>query len=65
MTTYGKYHIMAVLTDEEANRILNEMVEIFGEGLPNPKHYPLAFEYYVKLYRKYYMKEQNENSPSV
>jgi len=56
---------MAVLTDEEANRILNEMLEIFGEGLPNPEHYPLAFEYYVKLYQKYYMKEQNENSPSV
>ena len=56
---------MAVLTDEEANRILNEMVEIFGEGLPNPEHYPLAFEYYVKLYRKYYMKEENENSSNV
>jgi hypothetical protein len=56
---------MAVLTDEEANRILSGMVEIFGEGLPNPEHYPLAFEYYVKLYRKFYMEDKNENSPSV
>jgi hypothetical protein len=56
---------MAVLTDEEANRILNHMVEIFGEGLPNPEHYPLAFEYYVKLYRKFYMEQNNENSSNV
>lgn len=65
MTTYGKYHIMAVLTDEEANRILSQMIEIFGDRLPDPEHYPLAFEYYVKLYRKFYMEDKNENSSSV
>ena len=34
---------MAVLTDEEANRILSQMIEIFGDRLPDPEHYPLEF----------------------
>lgn len=56
---------MAVLTDEEANTVLNQMLEIFGDRLPNPEHYPLAFEYYVKLYKKYYMEQKNENSSNI
>jgi len=56
---------MTVLTNEEANRILSQMIEIFGDRLPDPEHYPLEFGYYVKLYRKFYMEEDNENSPSV
>jgi hypothetical protein len=56
---------MAVLTDEEAIKIYNHMVEIFGDNLPNLEHYPISFGYYVKLYKKYYMKEENENSSSV
>jgi len=56
---------MTVLTDEEANRILNQMIEVFGDRLPDPEHYPLEFGYYVKLYRKFYMEENNENSNSV
>jgi hypothetical protein len=39
------------MTDEQAQEILNKMVEEFGDKLPNPEHYPRAFAYYVRLFR--------------
>ena len=35
------------MTDEQ----IKEMVEMFGDKLPNPKHSPRQFEYYVLLYK--------------
>jgi len=38
------------MTDQEIEKILEEMKEMFGDKLPNPDHYPKIFEYFVKLY---------------
>ena len=40
------------MTDEELERVLDEMREFFGE-LPNPEHEPIRFAYYVKLWKYY------------
>lgn len=39
------------MTNEEAERIYNEMVDMFGDNLPDPDHYPKTFAYFVKLYK--------------
>ncbi len=51
------------MQNEELERIYNEMVEIFGEKLPNPEQEPVRFAYYVKLY-KYYHKPSAFSSAS-
>lgn len=33
------------------NEQINEMIEMFGDKLPNPIHYPIQFAYYAKLYK--------------
>jgi hypothetical protein len=38
------------MTDEEIEKILEEMKKMFGDELPNFEHYPRSFAYYVKLY---------------
>lgn len=38
------------MTDEELQAILDDMEEKFGQ-LPDPNHYPGAFEYLMKLYK--------------
>ena len=39
---------------EELEKIHQEMVDIFGDHLPNPEQEPIRFAYYVKLYKYYY-----------
>lgn len=57
---------MTVLTDEEILKAYEEMKEHYGDKLPNPDHFPSVFGYYVKLFKTYHMKkEENENSTSV
>ena len=41
-------------SNEELEKIYQEMVEIFGDHLPNPEQEPVRFAYYVKLYRYFY-----------
>ena len=53
------------MTDDEVLKIYNEMVEEYGNKLPNPDHYPKVFQYYVKLYlhyRKHNPKNENPNT---
>lgn len=38
------------MTDDEIKKILEDLVKMFGDKLPDPTHYPKIFEYYVKLY---------------
>lgn len=51
------------MTDEEILKEYEAMVEFFDGRVPNFEHYPRQFANYVKLYR-YYMSKQNENSSS-
>ena len=45
------------MTNEEIEVAYNEMVQMWGDKLPNPEHEPIRFGYYVRLYR--YIKEKN------
>jgi hypothetical protein len=38
------------MTEEEIKKIYHEMLEMFGDKIPNPDHYPRTFEYFVRLY---------------
>lgn len=38
-----------IMTDDE----INELIEFWGNRLPNPEHYPKTFMWYVKLWRYY------------
>lgn len=38
----------AAMSDEE----LRDMVEMFGEKLPDPDHNPIQFRFYILLYKK-------------
>lgn len=49
------------MTDEDAHRIYHKMVKLFGEDLPNPDHYPRAFEYFMKLYKHMHPEEFKKN----
>ena len=41
-------------------QMYNEMVEIYGDKLPNLDQQPREFEYYVKLYKyRKFMEQQN------
>lgn len=48
-----------MITDEQLAEILREMEEMFSLPLPHPEHEPRRFEYYVKLY-KYYKSRQEQ-----
>lgn len=41
------------MTDDELEKILKEMQEMFSQPLPNPEQEPRRFAYYVKLYQYY------------
>jgi hypothetical protein len=41
------------MTDQEAIDFYNELVEHFGDSLPNFEHEPIRFAYCVKLYKYY------------
>jgi len=45
------------MTDEQIEAAYNEMVEMWGDRLPNPEQEPLRFAYYVRMYK--YFKEKN------
>lgn len=40
-----------MLTDEQAQKIYDAMVEEWGDRLPNPEHHPKQAEYYIKLFK--------------
>ena len=46
------------MTDEEIEKAYNEMVEMWGDKLPNPEHHPIQFNYYVRMYK--FLKERSE-----
>jgi hypothetical protein len=45
------------MTDDEVLKFYNELVEYYGDKLPNFEHYPKQFEMCVKLYRYYKERE--------
>jgi hypothetical protein len=50
------------MSSEELEKIYDEMVEIFGDNLPNPEQEPIRFAYYVKLYKYYHVSNASGNS---
>ena len=51
------------MTEEEYDRIFDEMLEMFGDNLPNPEQEPYRFATYVKWY-KFYKQRKGESIPS-
>jgi hypothetical protein len=49
------------MTDEEALKRYNELVEHFGDKLPNFEHHPRQFAYCVRIY-EYYKQRQTKSS---
>ena len=47
------------MTNEEIEASYNEMVEMWGDKLPNPEQEPIRFAYYVRMY-KYFKEKNNE-----
>jgi hypothetical protein len=39
------------MTEQEALKIYEEMLEMFGDKIPNPDHCPREFAYFVMLYK--------------
>ena len=50
------------MSNEEIERIYEEMKEIFGDHLPNPEQEPVRFAYYVKLYKHYHVSSASDVS---
>ena len=48
-----KAYLIQIMTDEEVLNFYNELVEYYGDKLPNFEHEPRQFAYLVKLYRYY------------
>jgi hypothetical protein len=48
------------MTNEQIAVAISEMIEMFGDKLPDPEHCPKEFQYYIKLYL--YEKKVNESS---
>ena len=49
------------MTDEE----IREFIKMFSDyNLPSPKHYPRVFAYYVRLY-KFYKSRENEDTARI
>jgi len=48
------------MTDEDALKFYDELVEEYGDSLPNFEHCPKEFLYKVRLYK--YYKERRNNS---
>jgi hypothetical protein len=47
------------MTDEQIEAAYNEMVQMWGDKLPNPEQEPIRFAYYVRMY-KYFKEKNNE-----
>ena len=39
------------MTDQEIQTAYEDMVEMWGDKLPNFEHEPIRFAYYVRLYK--------------
>ena len=48
------------MTDQEIDKIVREMKDIFGNKLPNPEFFPQSFMYYYKLYKYFHARKENE-----
>lgn len=48
------------MTDDEAEKIYQEIKEYFGKDCPNPEQEPIRFAHYVKLYHFYKTRNVNE-----
>ena len=46
------------VSDEEIVKAYEEMVEMWGDNLPNFEHHPIQFAYYVRMYK--FLKERSE-----
>jgi hypothetical protein len=42
-----------MMTDEQLEKIMNDMIEIYGDELPNPDHCPNEFRHILKMYMYY------------
>ena len=51
------------MTKDEIARVVEEMIEMFGDKLPDPEHCPKEFQYYIKLY--FYEKFVNESNRNI
>jgi hypothetical protein len=40
----------------------NRMMEVFKHCPPTPDHYPQIFQYYVTLYKNYYLVDSSKES---
>jgi hypothetical protein len=49
------------MSDEEALKFYEELIEHYGDNLANFEHNPKQFQYQVTCY-KYYKSKQNETS---
>lgn len=47
-----------MITDEQAEQLLEELQKEFGDKLPNPEHFPNSFLFYVKMHN--YLKNYNK-----
>lgn len=41
------------MSDEEALKIYDLMVEYFGDDLPDPEHEPIRFAHFFKVFKYY------------
>ena len=48
------------MTDQQVRDFYNDLVQYFGDSLPDPDHYPKTFQYYVRLYK--HVKKLNNSS---
>ena len=46
------------MTDQEIEKAYEEMVERWGDKLPNPEHEPIRFRSFVTMYLYYKVKEK-------
>ena len=41
------------MSNEQLEKIIKDLIRIYGDELPNPDHQPMVFSYLLKLYMKY------------
>jgi len=41
---------MASELEQKVEKMQLEMIEMFGDKLPDPEHEPIRFDYYVRLF---------------
>jgi hypothetical protein len=52
------------MTDQEIEKAYEEMVERWGDKLPNPEHEPIRFRSFVTMYL-YYKERENAIRPTT